>query len=222
MNLKNLKKYFAKFKQLKLSDRIIFVLMITFLIVSVPFLIINHTDKNVGKISTFKCPEAYSTNVEAENSISDYLDQKEGNNLNITVHDIFAQRYDFLIKNNCTEAIKNLQNIYGVSTEEDIVDSEIQEFESGKLINKNGAYKCPEFYATDEGRRVALNDWTKDLIGNSSSISVKSINYLLSERYDFYVENNCTEELKINSTKEDYINSVLESLESRGDYIISM
>jgi len=70
-------------------------------------------------------------------------------------------------------------------------------------------YKCPEAYATDEEREIALNDYIDSEFDNFDNASDEELKKFVEKRYDFFIENNCVDTIRDNPTKEGYVNLIM-------------
>ena len=59
---------------------------------------------------TLKCPEFYSTNNDYMTALDGWIRQQVANNPNATAEELYGERYQFLMENNCA---KTLQTLWG-------------------------------------------------------------------------------------------------------------
>lgn len=123
-------------RKFKSNKKIIFVSITIIFVVLILFLNTKYKGKDIKNINVLKCPESYTTNEERNEANSIWIEKENETNPNLIPYDLYSNRYDFLIKNNCVETLKSLHNDYGLNaTKEDIVNSEVEELRnSGQNI----------------------------------------------------------------------------------------
>lgn len=84
----------------------IFVVII--FLASLIFHIYSPTPKQTPII--LKCPENYASQNDYLSALDVYIHQESAKNPNITAEELYKQRYQFLVANNCTKTLQTLRD----------------------------------------------------------------------------------------------------------------
>ena len=139
------------------------------------------------------CPDDFKDSKQKIALFTEWGKEFWENNPNATVRDFSKARVNFWKENNCTEALKRYDDYMAGNVDED-TKKLIEDVITEEMAKNQENSACPNDFVSIGEEFISFGEWWEDFTISNPDASMPE---MLRERRNFYIENNCIEDLAI-------------------------